>query len=71
MTHKRRVAITGLGLVSPLGLTVRDNWNAIIAGTSGINYLSSSGTSSLKVKIAGEVKHFNPSSLPGKKKTSS
>ena len=68
MTHKRRVAITGLGLVSPLGLTVRDSWNAIIAGTSGIDYLSSTGTPSLKVKIAGEVKSFNPSSLPGKKK---
>jgi 3-oxoacyl-[acyl-carrier-protein] synthase II len=68
MTHKRRVVITGLGLVSPLGLTVRDSWNALIAGTSGISHLSSPGSPSLKVKIAGEVKGFNPSSLPGKKK---
>lgn len=68
MTHKRRVVITGLGLVSPLGLTVRDSWNALIAGTSGISHLSSPGSPSLKVTIAGEVKRFNPSSLPGKKK---
>lgn len=68
MTHKRRVVITGLGLVSPLGLTVRDSWNALIAGTSGISHLSSPGSPSLKVTIAGDVKRFNPSSLPGKKK---
>src|SRR5512137_1134053 len=68
MTHKRRVAITGLGLVSPLGLTVRDSWNALIAGTSGISAISSPGSPSLKVTRAGEVKGFNPSSLPGKKK---
>ena len=68
MTHKRRVVITGLGLVSPLGLTVRDSWNALIAGTSGIDYLSSPGSPSAKVTIAGTVKHFNPSGLPGKKK---
>ena len=68
MTHKRRVVITGLGLVSPLGLTVRDSWNALIAGTSGISSISSTGSPSLKVTIAGEVKRFNPSSLPGKKK---
>ncbi len=69
MTHKpRRVVITGLGLVSPLGLTVRDSWNAIIAGTSGIDYLSSIGSPTQKVTIAGTVKNFNPSNLPGKKK---
>jgi len=69
MTHEpRRVVITGLGLVSPLGLTVHDSWNSITAGTSGIDFISVLGCPSLKVKIAGEVKHFNPSSLPGKKK---
>jgi 3-oxoacyl-(acyl-carrier-protein) synthase len=68
MTHKRRVVITGLGLVSPLGLSVRDSWNAVIAGTSGIDYLAFPGSPSAKVAIAGAVKNFNPSDLPGKKK---
>ena len=68
MTHKRRVVITGAGLVSPLGLTARDSWNALIAGTSGINHISSTGSPSIPVSIAGSVRQFNPARLPGKKK---
>ncbi|MBW2553285.1 MAG: hypothetical protein JRE20_04040 [Deltaproteobacteria bacterium] len=37
----RRVVITGLGLISPLGLTLEDNWNSLIKGISGIDHISS------------------------------
>lgn len=65
----RRIVITGLGLISPLGLTLEDNWNSLINGISGIDLISSFECSSWRVKIAGEVKHFDPSCLPGSKKS--
>jgi len=65
----RRVVITGLGLISPLGLTLEDNWNSLIKGISGIDHISSFECSSWRVKIAAEVKNFDPSCLPGKKKS--
>jgi 3-oxoacyl-[acyl-carrier-protein] synthase II len=65
----RRVVITGLGLISPLGLTVEDNWNSLIKGTSGIDFISSLECTSWEIKIAGEVKDFDPACLPGKKKS--
>ena len=64
----RRVVITGLGLISPLGLTLEDNWNSLKKGTSGIDFISSPHCSSWEIKVAGEVKDFDPTSLPGKKK---
>ena len=66
--EKRRVVITGRGLISPLGPTLNDNWNALTKGTSAIDFISSLDRSSLKVKIAGELPHFNPECLPVKKK---
>ena len=65
----RRVVITGLGLISPLGLTIEDNWNSLIKGTSGIDHISSFECSSWRVKVAAEVKNFDSSCLPGKKKS--
>ncbi|MBN2031088.1 beta-ketoacyl-[acyl-carrier-protein] synthase II, partial [bacterium] len=65
----RRVVITGLGLISPLGLTLEDNWNSLTNGISGIDLISSFECSSWRVKLAGEVKHFDPSCLPGSKKS--
>ncbi|MBW1839230.1 MAG: beta-ketoacyl-[acyl-carrier-protein] synthase II, partial [Deltaproteobacteria bacterium] len=64
----RRVVITGLGLISPLGLTLKDNWNSLKKGTSGIDFISPPNCSSWEIKIAGEVKDFDPDCLPGKKK---
>jgi 3-oxoacyl-(acyl-carrier-protein) synthase len=66
--EKRRVVITGLGLLSPLGSTLDDNWNALIKGSSAIDFISSLNCSSFKVKIAGELPHFNPECLPTKRK---
>ena len=69
MTLKsRRVVITGLGIISPLGSTLHDNWTSLIKGTSGIDFISSFDCSSWKVKIAGEATCFDASCLPAKKK---
>ncbi|WP_126445507.1 beta-ketoacyl-ACP synthase II [Sulfuricystis multivorans] len=56
---RRRVVVTGLGLVSPVGNNVPDGWNAILAGTSGIGPITRFDASALKARIAGEVKGFN------------
>lgn len=58
--EKRRVAVTGLGVVCPLGNSVPDFWRAIRAGESGVDRISSIRSEDLKVKIAGEVKGFEP-----------
>ena len=57
---KRRVVITGLGIVSPLGIGVKDNWERIVAGKSGIGRISAFDASGFPSQIAGEVKGFNP-----------
>ena len=56
---RRRVVVTGLGLVSPVGNNVADSWNAILAGTNGIGPITRFDASALKARIAGEVKGFN------------
>lgn len=55
-----RVVITGYGAVSPLGLTAEDTWQGLIAGKSGIGQISLFDTADFMVKIAAEVKGFNP-----------
>ena len=54
----RRVVVTGVGLVSPLGTGNGKNWEALVAGKSGIAPITRFDTSDLPVKIAGEVKDF-------------
>lgn len=58
---KRRVVITGLGMVSPLGLTVEGSWQAALAGQSGVGPVTRFDTEAYTTKIAGEVKNFDPS----------
>jgi 3-oxoacyl-[acyl-carrier-protein] synthase II len=55
-----RVVITGYGAITPLGLNVKDTWHNLINGTSGIDHISLFDASDLIVKIAAEVKNFNP-----------
>ncbi len=55
----RRVVITGVGTVSPLGCGNDTNWNALIAGKSGIGLITRFDTSDMPVKIAGEVPDFD------------
>jgi 3-oxoacyl-[acyl-carrier-protein] synthase II len=56
----RRVVVTGLGIVSPLGTGIEKNWKAALNGTSGIGRVTRFDASDFPTKIAGEVKGFNP-----------
>lgn len=58
--NKRRVVITGLGIVSPLGIGVAENWRNILAGKSGITRVTHFDATGYPSMIAGEVKNFNP-----------
>ena len=56
----RRVVITGMGVISPVGNDVDTYWNNLLDGVCGIDFIKSIPTDDLPVKIAGEVKDFNP-----------
>jgi 3-oxoacyl-[acyl-carrier-protein] synthase II len=56
---KRRVVVTGIGLITPLGTGMHKTWEGICKGTSGIDWISSFDPSEYSVQIAGEVKDFN------------
>ena len=58
-SRERRVVITGLGCISPVGNTVADAWAAITAGTSGIATITKFDASAFTTRFAGEVKGFN------------
>ena len=55
---KRRVVVTGMGAVTPIGNTVEEFWNNVKAGTVGIQEITKFDTTDYKVKLAGEVKGF-------------
>jgi len=56
----RRVVITGLGAITPLGLTVEDYWDGLTRGKSGISLITSFDTSAYPVKVGAEVRGFEP-----------
>ncbi len=58
---KRRVVITGMGAVTPIGHTVEESWQAVRQGVCGIAPITAYDTSAQKVKLAAEVKDFDPS----------
>jgi 3-oxoacyl-[acyl-carrier-protein] synthase II len=60
---RRRVVITGLGTVNPLGLSVPEYWRGLLAGRSGIAPITHFSTADFKVHIGGEVKNFDPSTF--------
>ena len=60
MRQGRRVVITGLGLVTPLGIGVEENWGALMAGRSGVRRISRFDPTDFSVQIAGEVPEFDP-----------
>ena len=65
--HKRRIVVTGLGVVSPVGVGVQTSWANIIAGKSGISKITKFDASNFSSQIAGEVKDFDVSQyLPAK-----
>ena len=57
---RRRVAITGLGVVTPLGNTIATTWEALLAGRTGVAPITSFDASGFPVRIAAEVKKFDP-----------
>ena len=59
MSGRRRVVVTGLGLISPVGNTVAEGWANLLAGRSGIDLITKFDASAFACKFAGEVKGFN------------
>jgi 3-oxoacyl-[acyl-carrier-protein] synthase II len=59
------VAVTGLGAVTPLGNDWRSTWDAAVSGRSGIDFISTFDTSEFPVRIAAEVKDFDPTAVVG------
>ena len=64
---RRRVAVTGVGLVSPVGLTRDENWTNLKAGVSGIGPLTRFDATDFACRIAGEVRGFDPGAFLDKK----
>ena len=65
--EKRRVVVTGLGTVNPLGNTVAESWAAAKAGQCGIAPITQFDTAGFKCKLAAEVKGFDPEAIVDKK----
>lgn len=65
--EKRRVVITGMGTVNPIGNSVAESWEAVHAGKCGIVPITRYDTAGLKVKLAGEVKNLDLETLLGKR----
>jgi 3-oxoacyl-[acyl-carrier-protein] synthase II len=63
----QRVAVTGLGAVTPLGLDTASTWRAAVAGESGIDFISAFDADGLPVRIAAEVKGFDPTTVASPK----
>jgi len=62
-----RVVVTGMGVLCPLGVNASTTWEALIAGKSGIDYITLFDAESLETKIAGEVKGFEPTDYINRK----
>src|ERR1700738_2175476 len=63
----RRIVVTGMGAVTPVGLDVLSTWDALVHGRSGVAPIQAFDTSDLNVQIAGEVKGFDPTQYMDRK----
>jgi 3-oxoacyl-[acyl-carrier-protein] synthase II len=63
----KRVAVTGIGAVTPIGNDAKSTWEAAVAGRSGIDWIRSFDTDGLPVRVAAEVKEFDPSGVASPK----
>ncbi len=66
---RRRVVITGLGAVTPIGLTAEESWQAVRSGVCGVAPITQFDASGQKVKLAAEVKGFDPEALLGRQES--
>lgn len=64
---KRRVVVTGLGALTPVGLTVQEFWSSLIQGKSGVDYITYFDTKEFATKFAAELKGFNPQNYMDRK----
>lgn len=65
--NKRRVVVTGLGAISPVGATAQEGWKNLLEGKSGVSKITRFDASQYASQIAGEVKNFNPDQWIAKK----
>ena len=66
---KKRIVITGIGLITSIGLDKKETWQSLISGNSGIDTISCFDPEAYETKIAAEVKGFDPTILIGKKES--
>jgi beta-ketoacyl-acyl-carrier-protein synthase II len=64
---KRRVVVTGIGALTPVGLNVQEFWSSLIQGKSGIDFITYFDTKDFATKFAGELKGFNPQNYMDRK----
>lgn len=64
---EKRVVVTGMGAISPIGNSIEEFWNSIKEGKCGIDFISNFDNEGMKVKVAGEVKNFDPTLTIDKK----
>ena len=65
----KRVVITGMGVISPVGNNIETFWNRIKSGEHGISFIESFDTSDIDVKVAAEIKDFDPTQYIEKKRS--
>jgi len=65
--NKRRVAVTGLGAITPIGNNLNDFWNGLITGCNGVDLITKFDTANFATKFAAEIKNFNPEDFLDKK----
>jgi len=63
----RRVVVTGLGLITPVGNSVEATWSALMSGRNGVDFIKKFDTEKFSVKFAAEVKDFDPLKFIAKK----
>ncbi|MCC9076029.1 beta-ketoacyl-ACP synthase II [Litorilinea aerophila] len=66
-SEPKRVVITGMGAITPLGLSLAETWRELLAGHSGIDHISRFDTSDLRTTFAGEVRNFDPANYMDRK----
>ena len=67
MNHTQPVVITGIGAISPVGLDIDTSWHQLIAGQSGIEFITAFDTTGFETTFAGEVKDFDPENYMDRK----